>query len=593
MITTARLKKIFSVYLTIYRGQKRALALFILLGAVNGVMGALGIGALIPLLSLVFKQSAPAEQTPIGRLVAFLFGRIHVLPSIPSLVILVIGIFLARGVVLFFFKYAGLKLVAGYESRLRRGLYRSFFQTSWPYLLKVRVGHVENTLMSDVAGLMRVIADSLGFLRNSLNAVAYVVFALSIAPLVTVVTVAAGGTFLFGVRPFFSRMRALGYEHVKLNKEIAHEINENMTGLKVIKSLGVEADLARTGAELFERAREIRMGTGTVKSLTSALIQPMSVFFIGVFFLIASRDPHFDFASFLAVMYLIQQIFVFVNSGQTALQEVNQAIPSVARVFRFRDELERHREIDSGGRPFVFERELAFENVSFAYREQAVLSGVSFRVLRGEMIGVVGESGAGKTTIADLILRLFEPQGGSITLDGVDAREISLADWRSRVGYIPQEIFLKNKTIAENIRFYRAAADDEELMRYARMAKVEEIVRSLPQGFDTVVGERGVFLSVGQRQRMALARVLARAPRLLILAEATSALDAESEGVIKQTLESLRGKTTIIMIAHRLSTIRNCDRLIAIENGRITEEGTPDALLGDPASYFSRVSHAE
>lgn len=249
-----------------------------------------------------------------------------------------------------------------------------------------------------------------------------------------------------------------------------------------------------------------------------------------------------------------------------------------------------NKEKDSGGNPFAFKERLEFAKVSLLYPSgKEALKEISFRLGRGESVGLIGPSGSGKTSVADLILRLFEPSRGHITLDGTKIKEIDMGEWRRRVGYVAQEPFLLNTTIRENIKFYDDSISDQDIMEAAKQAYIYDFVSSLPQGLDSSVGERGVLFSAGQRQRIALARVLARHPEILILDEATSALDNESEFAIQQAIRALKGRITVFTIAHRLSTILDADRLLILAEGKIVEEGHPKDLLNDPESLFSKV----
>jgi len=214
---------------------------------------------------------------------------------------------------------------------------------------------------------------------------------------------------------------------------------------------------------------------------------------------------------------------------------------------------------------------------------------MSFSIERGEMIGLIGFSGAGKTTIVDLFLRLFQPSKGKILIDDVNIEDISMEQWRRNIGYISQDMFLKNGTIAENIKFYDEKITDGDMEEAAKMANIYEFIQTLPDKFSTLIGERGVLLSAGQRQRVVIARVLAKKPKILVMDEATSALDNESEIQIQKIIENLKGKITVLVIAHRLSTIINSDRLLVLENGKIIEQGRPQDLLEDKKTYFYKV----
>jgi ABC-type multidrug transport system fused ATPase/permease subunit len=283
-------------------------------------------------------------------------------------------------------------------------------------------------------------------------------------------------------------------------------------------------------------------------------------------------------------------MFTYLDSAQTALQGMAVTAPYMRNLLLFKEALAEHREENNiGTKPFVFEQSIDFNNVSLAYiPDRAALTDVSFSIKRGMTVGLVGPSGAGKTTFADLLLRLFVPTSGQITVDGVDANTVSLNGWRQNVGYVPQDVFLLNGTIEDNIRFYRPKMAHQTIIAAAKQANIHEFIEALPLRYKTLTGDRGVMLSGGQRQRIALARALAGKPMLLVLDEATSALDTESERLIQEAIKSLRGSITVVIIAHRLSTIEHADMLLVLKDGRIAESGSPAKLHANPDSYLSR-----
>ncbi|MDP3741289.1 MAG: ATP-binding cassette domain-containing protein, partial [bacterium] len=300
--------------------------------------------------------------------------------------------------------------------------------------------------------------------------------------------------------------------------------------------------------------------------------------------------PDFNLAMLIALVYLIHRMFVYIGQMQGIAHSISSCSPYLQSVVKYSQEASREREAAPGGNPFHFEKELRFDNVSFGYgRKKIVLYDVSFTLKKGEIAGLIGPSGVGKTTLVDLLLRLLEPTSGQVLLDGRQAQDIEMNDWRRQFGYMSQDIFLLNDTIANNIRFYDPHISDEDIRDAARLANLEQFIAGLPAQYETVVGERGIELSGGERQRVVLARVLARHPQILILDEATSSLDNESEAEIQKVIKSLGGRVTILIIAHRLSTIADVEQMIVLDQGRVAEIGHPSELLADANSYYSRM----
>ena len=263
--------------------------------------------------------------------------------------------------------------------------------------------------------------------------------------------------------------------------------------------------------------------------------------------------------------------------------------PNKAKYSReeYEKEIDKNREFTGGNKKFSFSKTLEFKNVSFGYlKEQNIINSLNLSVNKGEMMGIVGPSGAGKTTIIDLLLRLLRPQNGEILIDGANIDEIDMKTWHNNIGYVSQDNFLLNDTIENNIRFYDNSLSHKDIIEASMSANIHDFIETLPDKFQTVVGERGIQLSGGQRQRIVMARILSRKPPILVLDEATSSLDNESEHKIQEAIKNLRGKLTIVIIAHRLSTVMHANNIIALKDGIVAEEGSPQELLKNSQSYF-------
>jgi subfamily B ATP-binding cassette protein MsbA len=295
-----------------------------------------------------------------------------------------------------------------------------------------------------------------------------------------------------------------------------------------------------------------------------------------------------EFLSFIAAMFLMYGPAKKLSRVNANLQ---QSIAAAERIFEM---LDIHTEVEERpGAPALapFQREVSFREVTFGYDEgmAKILRGVSFTVRAGQMIAIVGRSGAGKTTLVNLLPRFYDVRGGSILIDGIDVRDVSLASLRRQIGFVTQETVLFDDSVATNIAYGASAASRDEIEAAARAAHAHEFITAMPKGYNTIIGERGQRLSGGQRQRLAIARAILKNAPILILDEATSALDAEAELLVQEALTNLMQNRTSFVIAHRLSTIRRADAIIVLERGRVAEIGRHDELLARPSGTYAML----
>lgn len=576
-------KKAFGQY-------KKNILVLTILGFVGGLFEGIGVNALIPLLSIAIGDGQNGTDI-ISKAVERFFTAISIEFNIPNLLIFIIIMFISKAIVQIITDYISIKITADYETKTRNTLFRKILKSDWPHLMKHKLGHLETAMLIDIKQSGRILRTISAIITLVTSLTIYLIVAVNISFIVTLITAVLGLIIFLIFKPLNFRIKVLSQEVNSTNKSIAHHITENTLGIKTVKSMSVREGVEKKARVLFEILRSIQVKIFVIRSFIKSFIEPFGLIFICLIFFFTYQLPSFNFAVLVAIVYLIQKIFVYIRQLQKNLNTLNEKIPFLQSALFYLDEAIENEEEDNGTGKFIFEKELEFRDVSFQYdnqdnNNQPVIKNISFKVKKGEMVGIIGPSGVGKTTLVDLILRLLNPTQGSIVLDGKNINEIDLKSWRDNIGYVSQDIFLMNDSVANNIKFYKDSISHDKLVKVAKMANIYDFIMELPDKFDTVIGERGVRLSAGQRQRIVIARVLARDPQILVLDEATSALDNESEIQIQKVIEGLRGRVTVLVIAHRLSTVEDSDKLIVLEGGQISEQGAPKDLLKNKGSYF-------
>lgn len=562
----------------------------IALGVVGAALDGIGINAIIPLISF-YTNASSAPTDLISRSIAAFFEFINVPFTFRYLLAFILGLFLLRAVAVTIFGYIRGRIGADFTGVESEAMLRRMLHASWPFLLTQKIGTLQGTFVRDIQRTENLLSVFGQIIQSFSGFFIYLLIAINISPIMTLFTLIAGAGLIFIVQPLMRRAQATADILIAAEKNYVHFLSEHIIGMKAIKAAGVAERAIESGRTIIGSLRSLSIRMAFIRSLSGSLFQPFSLIFIIILFVITYRLPNFSMISFAAALYLIQKIFTYLESGQGALHGIRETMPYIEHIESFKKRLDAEREAaGTGTAPFAFESGLAFSDVSFSYgKGKQVLSRVSFSINRGETIGLIGPSGAGKTSVADLLLRLFSPNSGAILIDGKPITSISSESWRRNIGYVAQDVFLLNASIEDNIRFYRPELSDIDIINAAKQANIYEFIMGLPEGLKTITGDRGVMLSGGQRQRIALARALAGEPSLLILDEATSALDHESEKLIHESIRSLHGKITVLIIAHRPSTVAEADTILVLGHGRIVEQGTPQELLQNHDSYFSKM----
>ena len=458
------------------------------------------------------------------------------------------------------------------------------------YFDSTQTGILISRIMSDADGIRNLVGTGLVQLVGSaVTAVAALAVLLYLEWRMTLVNLVILSLFA-GLMAFaFKRLRPMFRERGKLNAEVTGRLNESLGGIRVVKAYTAERReqlvFARGAHRLFRLVAGTLTGISGMGAISTVIVGVVGVLMIlmGGHAMLGGRLTLGEFVMYLTFTGLLAAPLVQLASIGTQVSEAFAGLDRIREIQRVttEDSDDRTREPLEGLRGDV-----AFEDVSFEYNAGVpVLKQVSFRAPAGSTTALVGSSGSGKSTLIGLVMAFHRPLSGRILVDGRDLARVRLQDYRSHLGVVLQDNFLFDGTIAENIGFSRPGATRRELEEAGRIAHCEEFVNGFEKGYDTVVGERGVKLSGGQRQRVSIARAILADPTLLILDEATSSLDSESEAMIQDGLASLRRGRTTFVIAHRLSTIQSADQILVLEGGEIVERGTHQELLGLGGRY--------
>lgn len=501
----------------------------------------------------------------------------------------IIVIFVLRGVLNFgqtyLSEYVGLSIVQDVRNQMMRHLQfmpLAFFARHPSGTLISRIG-------SDATLLRSALTDSLtSFLKDTTSLTVLIVVAFIkdwfLASLAFVVFPAS----VLPVMRLSRKMKRFARRGQISTGTLTSYLQESIQGNRIVKAFGMEEyEIGRFMKEnlyLFRQSLRVSRIRGIVSptmELFAAFGIASVVWYGGSSVIAGTRTPG-DFFAFMTAMFLMYQPFKNLTRTYTML---HQGLAGAERVFEILDEKPSIANKPGARNAAPFGRVIEFEDVCFSYGAEPVLNNVNLKIRAGEMVALVGMSGAGKTTLADLIPRFYDVTSGRISLDGADIRDLTLESLRGQIGIVSQHTFLFDDTVRNNIAYGNPQRSMEDVIAAAKAANAHDFVSAMPQGYDSKVGEMGMQLSGGQRQRLAIARALLKNAPILILDEATSSLDSESERLVQDALEKLMTTRTTLVIAHRLSTIRNADRIVVLVDGAVAEEGTHEELLSRNGPY--------
>jgi subfamily B ATP-binding cassette protein MsbA len=555
---------------------------------------------LIPFLSALFKEK---QYIPSGssnwishlqeRLVGSFLNIADPLGSVETMIVAIIAVTAVKNVFVWLGGQLGASLQENVTRDLRDAVFTHLVRLPLGYFQRTRAGQIISRVLSDTEQTKLLITELVTkTLQNVALIVTTIVALYTYSPRLTFVSLVIAPLLTLSLQPILRRLRK-GHRRLRGDYgEITSVLQEVVSGVRLVKSFRGEGYEDRRFMDASHR-----YSSGMVRITRIAyLSQPMTemigtsvavlILWIGAREVLASAQGAMDGATLITFMILVMRLLPPFKQLSQAPTTAQQSLASAERLFEVID-LPTEAQEDRGTRVVDGLREsIAFEDVSFAYQEEPVLRQVSFVARRGEVIALVGPSGAGKSTLVDLIPRFYEVSGGAIRLDGVDTRDITLESLRGLTGIVSQDTVLFNDTVRNNIAYGTASRfTDAQVQAAAMAANAHTFIMELPDGYETVLGERGTRLSGGQRQRIAIARALLTDPPILILDEATSALDTESERLVQEAIDRLLAGRTVFVIAHRLSTVVHADQILVLDRGEIIEQGTHAALLAREGAY--------
>lgn len=501
----------------------------------------------------------------------------------------IVAIFLFRGITSFAQNYlmdlVGQRIICDLRDELNQHIQR----LSLAFFNRTQTGDILSRVSNDVALVRTALTDAVAsVMRDATSLVALIVVAFYKDPILALIAFLVFPASVLPIVKLSQRLRRFSKRGQRTLGTLTSLLQETVQGNRVVKAFGMEDyERERFQAEN-RRLYRLYMKASMIKALTTPALEVLAAFAIGgvVWYggnsVIAGGRSQGSFLAFLTAMFLLYEPFKRLTKANATIQ---QGVAGAERVF---DLLDTEPEVVDrpGARALTaMRRGIVFENVGFRYGTEPVLKDVTLKIQAGEVVALVGMSGGGKSTLADLIPRFYDVTEGRITIDGVDLRDYTLRSLRAQIALVTQFTFLFNDTVRANIAYGDPGKSMDDVVTAAQAANAHEFITALPQGYETPIGELGVTLSGGQRQRLAIARALLKDAPILILDEATSALDTESERLVQQAIERLMVNRTTLVIAHRLSTIRRADRIVVVVRGQIVEEGTHEELLALGAEY--------
>jgi len=532
-----------------------------------GVLDGLGLSMLLSMLSLAAGTAKGDPSLP-ERVALGVTKFLHIEPTPLNLVLLAVVLISCKAALTLLANRQVGYTVARIAADLRLALIRAVVSANWRYYVRQSIGRLSTSMASEAQRGAEAFQHTAEMAALLLNALIYLAIALSISLHAGIAAILAGSLLLLVLNRLIRKSRRASRQQTELLKSLLGALGSRLTAAKALKAMARESHVEALLADITLRLRRALRRQVVAKEALSALQEPLVAIMVCIGFFLGLVVLEMPMASLLVMLFLLARVVNFLSKSQRAFQQLAMRESAYWSIAGAIDAARAQREPAGGSRRVELEHEIRFEDVSFGYDTTAILREQSFVVPAGNLTVVVGPSGAGKTTVLDLVTGLLQPDRGRILVDGVPLAEMDVRAWRCQIGYVPQESVMLNESVAYNVALGEPVTQDE-LRAALRAADALEFVEAMPEGLDTPIGEGGSRLSGGQRQRLAIARALIHKPRLLILDEATSNLDPDAQAIVIETLCHLKGKLTMLAVAHQERLMQIADHLYRMEGGEI------------------------
>ncbi len=559
----------------------------ICLGTVVAFLEGIGLSFIYPIIEVAQSDDPTQASGPVMEAFVGIYEFFGIPFALGYLIIGVAAVMTIRYTLSFLAKWLGAMLAKRYEKHLRTLAFDGALDAKVKYYDDAGTDDILNAIITETRYSGKTIEKAVAMSETLFLVLMYVAVMLYISPMMTTFAVILLGGITIVLRFVIEPAVTIGSKVATANEHVQETVQAGTQGIRDVKLFGLRKEVFSNFFEWVEEyaSSEINISRNeaAIKNFyeLSAAITIFALIYVGFTFTGLSLG---ELGIFLIAMF---QLAPKVSDLNSKVYKVESYISHLVRTHDFLDELNRRKE-SSGNRSVSTVSEIEYDNVEFSYTDdELVLQGISFSVKRDEFIAFVGQSGAGKSTIVSLLVRMYDPDHGKILGDGVDIFEYDLQQWRDRIAIVRQDPYIFNDTLANNVTIGNRDATQQDIERVCEIAKVNEFLDELPNGYESELGDEGVRLSGGQQQRVSLARALLKDADFLVLDEATSNLDSNLEKEVQAAIESMDRDYGIIAIAHRLSTVQNADRIYTVEAGEIIEKGTHDELLADDGEYAS------